>query len=60
MKELAYSEFVLEHAKDLERFVSHEINSNEFLRFDKIVVIKEDDLTNLRTRIMELLKVKNT
>lgn len=58
LKELPYGDFVLLHARDLQKFVSSEINSNEFLRFDKIVIIKEDDLTNLRTRIMELLKVR--
>lgn len=55
-KELSYSEFTLEHARDLQKYVSSDLNSNEYLRFEKIVVLKEDDLGNLRSRLTELMR----
>ncbi len=59
-RELTYGEFILEDAKSLSRFVSREapIKSDGGIpkRYDKIIVIKEDDLDNLRKRIVELLK----
>ena len=55
-RELEHSEFTLEHARDLLKYVSSDLNSNEYTRFEKIVVLKEDDAHNLRSRLAELMR----
>lgn len=59
-REISYFEYAGMDAKELSQFVSYILpilgdqnGQDQSLRYDKVVVIKDDDLANLKTRFVQ-------